>query len=173
MRSDEVKSNKSGQALVELIVALVVILVLFAGIVQISWLGIHQSRAMVEARRLAGLQSMLTVSSFSGPLYIAAVTKGPDNVSYSKDDDVITGNPASFVSGITTYSHPADLNKYRPNNAVTVIDGSAFPQFMFGLVQGEKTETIALMPVISQMVYRADSVEVRGSAWMTWTKGIY
>jgi hypothetical protein len=165
--------EKSGQALVELIVALVVILVLFAGILQVSSLGVHQSRAMVEARRLAGMKSMLDVSSFSGPLYIEAVTTGPDNTSYSRDDAVISGNPAVFVSGITTFSRPADLNQYRTNNAVTVIDGSAFPQFMFGLVQGEKTETIGLMPVISQMVYRADSVEVRGSAWMTWTKGIY
>jgi len=165
--------RKSGQALVELVVALVVFMVLFASIIQISRLGIHQSRAMGEARRLAGVKSMLDVSSFENPLFIEAVTKGPDNTSYSRDDDSITGNPGVFTNGITQYSHPGDLNRFRPGNPVSVIDGCISPQTMFGLVHGEVTDRVDLMPVISQMVYRADAVEVRGIAWMTWTKGIY
>ena len=165
--------GKSGQAIVELVVALVVILVLVAGIIQVSWLGIHHSRAMGEARRLAGVKSMLDVSSFEGPRFIEACTVGDDGIALSRDDGATAEDPAVFTSGIVRYSHPTDINVIRPDNPVSVMAGSDLPQAMFGLVQGEKKDMIELMPIIRQLIYRADSVEVRGSAWMTWTKGIY
>jgi hypothetical protein len=40
-------------------------------------------------------------------------------------------------------------------------------------VQGEHKDRIALVPVIRDLIYQADEIEVRGSAWMTWMKGIY
>jgi hypothetical protein len=167
------KHRSSGQAIVELVVALVVILVLFASIIQVSLLGVHQSWTMGEARKLAGVKAMSAASSFESPRFIEACTVGRDGVAFTRDDDVTVEAPSVFTTGLAGYAHPTELNKIRPDNPVSVLAGSDMPQAMFGLVQGEKTDTVKLMPIISQLIYGADAVEVRGSAWLTWTKGIY
>lgn len=165
--------RRRGQAIVELVVALVVILVLLAGTIQVGWLGVHHSRAMTEARREAGVKAMLPDASFSAPRFIRDCTVGADGVAYSRDDGVVTDDPVVIVDGIVSYAHPAKLDGIRPDNAVSAISKGAFPEAMFGFVQGEKTDRVILVPVLRDLIYRADEVEVRGSAWLTWTKGIY
>jgi len=164
---------RDGQAVVELVVALVVILVLLAGIIQVGWLGVHQSRAMMEARRQAGVKAMMPVSSFAAPRFIRSCTVGADGIAYSRDDDFVPDNPAVVSDGIVSYAHPTQLDGIRPDNPVSAISKSVLPEAMFGLVQGEQKDRIALVPVIRDLIYRADEIEVRGSAWMTWMKGIY
>jgi hypothetical protein len=159
--------------LTELIVALVVLLVLVAGIIQISLLGLLQTRTMTEARREAGAKAMLDVSSFSGPEYIADREVGADQTSYSRDDGFDGGDVATFQAGIVGYSQPAALDLQRPGNAFSELSRSAFPHLQFGLVEGEAHASTTLLPIVRTLLYRADTVEVEGKAWLTWTKGIY
>lgn len=173
VKCGQVLRQSSGQALVEFVVALVVVMVLLAGIIQISWLGVRHSRAMGEARRLAGQKSMLDVSSFSSPRYIESCTTGPDGVAFSRDDDIVAGDVSGLTEVIAETAHPDDLEGVIPDNSVSVLSRSDMPQALFGLVDGEKKDRVALIPVVRELIYRADEVEVRGSAWMTWTKGIY
>jgi hypothetical protein len=166
-------ASRSGQALTELIVALVVLLVLVAGIIQISLLGILQTRTMTEARRQAGAKAMLEVSSFSGPEFIADREAGADQTRYSRDDGFSGGDLVAFQSGIVDYSRPADLNQQLPDNAFSELAISSLPQLQFGLVEGESRATLPLLPIIRTLLYSANEVEVLGKAWLTWTKGIY
>ena len=79
-----------------------------------------------------------------------------------------------MTAGIVTYAHPDLLNAVRPDNPVSVIAKSDYPASLFGLVQGEKRDSQTnRFPVIKDLIYNADVIEVRGSAWLTWTKGIY
>jgi hypothetical protein len=167
------RQSRSGQALAELIVALVVLLVLVAGIIQISLLGLMQTRSMTAARREAGAKAMLDVSSFSGPEYIVARQLGNDQVNYSRDDGLSRGDVRDFQTGIVGYSRPDDLDRQRPGNAFSDLQEGAFPHLQFGLVEGESHEVLPLLPIIRTLLYRADSVEVEGKAWLTWAKGIY
>lgn len=167
------ESGRLGQAVVELVVALVVVLVLLAGVLQVGWLGVHHSRAMTEARREAGVRAMLPEASFSAPRFIRNCTVGADGVAYSRDDGVVADVPTVLTDGIVSYAHPSQLDGIRPDNAVSALAKGALPEAMFGLVQGEKTDRVALLPVLRDLIYRADEVEVRGSAWLTWTEGIY
>ncbi|MEI8350981.1 MAG: hypothetical protein WCG36_01585 [bacterium] len=164
---------RDGQAVVELIVALVVILVLLAGIIQVGWLGVHQSRAMMEARRKAGVKAMMPVSSFAAPRFIRSCTVGADGIAYSRDDDLVPDDPAVVTDGIVAYAHPSQLDGIMPDNPVSALSKSVLPATLFGLVQGEQKDRIALVPVIRDLVYQADEIEVRGSAWMTWMEGVY
>lgn len=165
--------ERGGQAIVEWVVALVVILVLFAGIIQYCWLGLHHSRAMAEARRQAGVDALAEASPFDAPQFIMARTAGSDGIEYSRDDGAQLDTPAILTAGIVSYGHPKDLDALAPDNPVSALDKSAMPESLFGLIQGEQKESLALLPVVSKLIYKKDSVEVRGSAWMTWTKGIY
>lgn len=164
---------KSGQALMELVAALVVILVLVAGTIQICSMGVSHSRLMMKARQEAGQKAMQEASPFSGPEFIAACTPGADNIAFSKDDGVVPGNVALLNMGIVNYAQPDELNRHCENNAVTVLANSSYPQELFGLVDGEASASVPLMPIIRHLLYQSDSVELQGKAWMTWTKGIY
>lgn len=171
---DETMNNKrSGQAIVELVVALVVILVLTAGLLQIGSMGVHHSRLMSEARREAGRKALLEVSSFASPRFIGACTTGSDGIPFSRDDDTTPGDVALLGAGIVDYAHPDELDRRQPDNIVSVMAGSAFPQELLGLVDGEATTNVLLLPIVRQLIYDRESLPLHGKAWMTWTRGIY
>ncbi|MEI7881230.1 MAG: TadE family protein [bacterium] len=166
-------NTRSGQAIVELVVALVVIMVLVAGIIQICSMGVSHSKLMTSARWEAGQKAMLDASSFAAPKYIAECTAGNDGIAYSRDDDTTPGDVNIFQGGIVRYAKPDELNLRREDNPVSSLANSSFPQEMFGLVDGEARTSVPLIPVVRQLLYQSDSVELQGKAWMTWTKGIY
>lgn len=165
--------GRSGQAVTELVVALVALLVLFAGIVQISFLGFLHTRMMTEARRQAGVKAMQDASSFAGPDYIAARTVGADGIRYSRDDGTDDGDVSLFQAGMVRYAQPDRLNGQCPSNAFSQLYESTFPQLQFGLVEGEAVASTNLIPVVRTLLYRADTIDVVGKAWLIWTKGIY
>lgn len=157
----------------ELVVALVVILVLVAGTIQICSMGVSHSRLMMAARREAGQKAMMEVSSFSGPQFIAACTPGNDGITFSRDDGTMLGDATLLQVGIVDYAHPVELNQRRLDNPISAIANSTFPQELFGLVDGETTTNVMLLPIVRELIYNSDSVNLQGKAWMTWTKGIY
>lgn len=173
MNERSMKNARDGQAIVELVVSLIVILILVAGTIQISWLGVRHSKLMNEARQEAGQKAMSDASSFAGPKFISDCTVGQDDIAFSRDDDANNGDVGDFTIGVVNYAHPSDLDRVKRDNPVSAVAKSAFPQYMFGLVQGEKKDTVDLIPVVRELIYRKDSVELKGSAWMTWTKGLY
>lgn len=159
--------------MVEFVVALVCILILVAGIIQISVLGLRHSSLMNEARSDAGRDAMRDVSTFAGPLYVSECTVGADGIAFSRDDGKSTGDPADLSIGLAGYGHPDDLDGYLPGNPVTALSDAEYPQFMFGLIEGRKSDSVDLIPIMREMVYRKDAVDLEISAWMTWTRGIY
>ena len=173
MNEQSMREGRDGQAIVELVAALVVILILVAGTIQISWLGVRHSTLMEEARREAGQKAMSDASSFAGPKFISACTVGQDDIAFSRDDDANDGDIGDLTVGVVNYAHPDDLYRVKRDNTVSAVAKSSFPQYMFGLVQGEKKDSVDLIPAVVKLIYRKDSVELKGSAWMTWTKGIY
>ncbi len=165
--------NQSGQAIVELVVALVVILVLVAGTIQICSMGVSHSGLMMMARKEAGQKAMLDASSFSGPQYIAACTPGNDGIDFSRDDGATPGDAALLQLGIVDKAHPSELDQRCSGNSISALANNAFPQDSFGLVDGEATTNIILYPIVRKLLYNSDSINLKGKAWMTWTKGIY
>ena len=163
---------RSGQALVEFVVALVIVLVLFAGLLQIGSMGLAHTDAMIEARHDAGAESLSALAPFSAAQYVSAVTPGPDQVPYSRDD-VHTPGFAGNIGSLVTYAHPQDLARQEQGNAFTLVANSAVPESLFGLVQGEARRSITLFPIVRELLYRSDDVDVQATAWMTWTEGLY
>lgn len=165
--------TRSGQAIVELVVALVVILVLCAGLLQISSLGVIRSGLMTDARREAGSEAMQPLPTFSAPAYIQDCTPGDDGTPYSKDDSYTSGDTADFINRSVSYSHPLVLDQHVPGNMFYDLVNSLVPQDLFGLTYGRSRETVPLLPVVRELLYASDTIEVEGKAWMTWTEGVY
>jgi len=165
--------GREGQAMAELIIALVVFMVLVAGIIQIGTIGVRHTKVMNEARRKAAVDAMGGLSPFSGPEFMADRTEGQDRVRYSRDDGYIEGDVANFQRGIVEYADPDDLERQRPGNIVSAVAQSTFPHLLFGMVEGRADDSVELWPVVRHLLYDADSVEIEGRAWLIWTKGIY
>jgi len=168
--------REGGQAIVELMVGLVAVVVLVAGLLQVASLSSAHTETMVEARRQAGERAMLDSESVFTPDYIRDWHEGPDTRRYTRDDTFTTANAADFQS--TIVDKAADAAGWTvidtvPGNRLTRIHGSGMPQTQFGLVRGYDSKTVDLLPAIQSLVYAADSIEVETEVWMTWTKGIY
>ena len=159
--------------MVELIVGLVTLLVLFGGILVLGRLSRAQTQAMMEARHEAGNEAMADTAPFSGPLYIQARTVGGDGATYSRDDGTTLADVSDLQARIVDYGKPDDLDKVVPGNRVSGLEKTAFPYLMFGFTHGEQSQTIQNIPIVRDALYRADTIEVKGEAWLTWTKGIY
>jgi hypothetical protein len=166
--------------MIELMIGLVAVLAVFAGLLQIASLSRTRTEVSVEARREAGALTML--STLDGlpvtiPDYVRDRFAGADTRRHSRDDTFDNANPADLDALITQRSAPDNagwgvLNSV-PGNAVSGLSGHPDPVSVFGLLNGKETETLEVIPAVRSLLYHADSIEVEGSAWMTWTKGIY
>jgi len=171
------QSRKVGQALIEVIVGLVVVLVLTAGLLQLASLTKIHTDVFVNARGQAGDAAMQDAPISPIPSYILDVSEGPDEKTYSRDDTFSSANPEAFRQTIvnTSVSDPAEwsvLNSL-PYSPISELHDTQYPQSEFGLLQGSASETVPLLPAVRHLLYRADEIEVECNVWMTWTKGIY
>ena len=115
---------KKGQAMIEFTVALVAIMVLFAGLIQFSYLGFIHSRTMNNARSEAGNLALLDIPTFSGPDYIYDRTVGGDGFRYTRDDGYSAANPADLTVHLISHSRPDDLDTQVSGNAVSALNGN-------------------------------------------------
>jgi len=166
-------SCAAGQALVEFVVALVAILVLFAGVLQIGLLTSTRTQTMIDAREEAGQNAIAPLSVSPVPDYIENWQAGSDTRRYSADDVFTTANAADFSGQLVTYGHPEDLQSWVPANLVSPLYQNPNPVSMFGLVSGDASETVPLLPAVTHLLYAADSIKIYSEVWLGWSQGIY
>jgi hypothetical protein len=70
---------------------------------------------------------------------------------------------------------PSDWNTLDeiPGNDVTRLHRSESPIEVFGLLRGEDSETVLLLPAVTSLLYRAESIRIEETVWMPWTRGVY
>jgi hypothetical protein len=175
-------SSRSGQAIVEMLVGLVALLVLITGLIQVEALSSGQTATMVQARRLAGLAAINGSNLAFTPKFIAKWQVGPDGKRYTKDDVVTSGDTAEFENTIVNKASPdasewtGIIDSVAPGsreNELSVIHQSGMPQAQFGFVKGSDSTNVDLLPAVQDLIYRADSIKIVSDVWMTSTKGIY
>jgi len=163
--------------MLELIAALVLILALTAGLLQIAGLGRAHTEVMVEARRAAGLEAMAEVPSLEWPEYVLDWAPGPDGKRITRDDELLTASPDPFDAFIVEKAGADDeqwaLLEGATNDALPNLRGDPDPVLLFGLVRGHATENVPLISAVQSLLYQADSIEVEGEVWLTHTRGIY
>ena len=171
-------SSSSGQAMVEMLVGIVALLVLIAGLLQVVTLSSTQTATMVEARHLAGIASIDGVDSTFTPDYIKDWQAGPDGKRYTTDDVFTPGDTSMFEGTIIGKASPPDNTGWTtidsvPNNMLSVIHNSGMPQDELGLVKGTDSSNVVVVPIIQTLVYGADSITINSDVRMTSTTEIY
>jgi hypothetical protein len=168
--------RRSGQAIVELAIALVAVVVIVAALLQIGTLSRVHLDTINEAREEAAVYSLSPsyASATPGPTYLAGWMAGGDGATYSRDDTPVPGNPATVTTEILQPTKPALLDVYAPGNDFSglanldpVVDG-------FGLVRGRgRSRPVVLLPVVRHLLYARDTVTLEASAWSVWLRDIY
>lgn len=163
--------------MIEFIIALVAILVLAASLLQIASLGRAHTEAMVNARREAATRALSPVSFLADAAYISDWEEGGDESRYTPDDEMVEDEGLSFQNMIVNRASPDDegWDTYDevPQNPFSGLRGTANPSSVFGLTSGEADETVPLLPAVQNLLYDADSVNVRCEVWLTRMEGIY
>ena len=166
------RRHRSGQAILELVVGLIAMVVLFMGMLQIQALARAHTRALSGAREEAGADAIAGsyMLRHGQPRFIQDWQAGPDQARYSQDDVAQPANPGGSVQGIVRYAHPADLRVYVPTNPVSDMADSGRVLTDMYLTHGhEASDSIPLYPIIRSLVYGASDIQMQGNAWLTWT----
>lgn len=169
--------RRSGQAVVEFIIALISILALAAGLLQLTALMLAHTRTMVAARQEAGEASVQPIAPLSDAEFIRDWEEGSDTVPYTSDDDVVLSSAASQFASLFAERASTDAGwayvERSPSDGISPMRTLLAPSSLFGLVEGRDTETVPLMPAVRTLLYDAESVRVESKVWMTFCGGLY
>lgn len=167
---------RSGQALAELVVGLVCILILVAALIQLGTLVRADSRNLILARNEAG-QNALSHAYLApvspAPRYIQNWTPGPDGHAYTRDDQAILGSATLISESIVARAQPAALAALQPDNPVSPLADPAAVLSGFSFVRGHSASgPIPLLPLTRRLIFGRDSISLESEVYLIWTRGI-
>jgi hypothetical protein len=173
MTPRDAHERKSGQAMVEFVIGLVVVIVIIAAMLQVGSLSMQHNNAMIEAREEAAESAMSTLGLMDNADFISEVTIGNDESTYTRDDEKEMAIPSDISNRILTHADPDGLSQIMPLNPVSAMDSAPLPQAAFGLVRGYESKEVELLPAVQHLLYDRPSIDVEGEVWMIWTTGYY
>lgn len=173
----DTKDQKRGQAVIEFVISLVVLMVLFAGILQGISLSRARTETMIQARRSAGSAALQQVGVLPVPHYIGQWQVGPDETRYTRDDTFTPADPTAFQQTVinAAVAQPADWQvlEQAPTRHLHRLRIHPSPVAYFGMVREVQTETVPLFSATQRLLYNATEIEIESEVWMTWTHGLY
>ena len=175
MMGEMQKHGESGQALVELTVALIAVLVLVAGLLQIAALSRAHLDAIDVARERAGMRALGgLIGAESPPMhYLRNWSFGPDGRAYTRDDVPLRGHPDLVRQGVLRHARPGALGLRLPGNAVSLAMTDEPLVHHFGLVGVRETsEPVPLLSTVQRMIYRADEITFEPVVWSVQLEGL-
>jgi hypothetical protein len=168
---------RRGQAMIEFLVGIIAVMALFAGLIQFVSLFTAQTDTFSKARRAAGGRAMADVQMVSAADYIQFWDAAADQRRYSVDDTHSDANAISFKDEIVSRSAPNAtdwlLLDTIPNNEMRDLRDNAAPATLFGLMEGQETADIPLLPVVRTLLYDRSNIEIKSSVWMPWCREVY
>lgn len=168
--------SRVGQAMVELVAAVVGILVVVTGLLQLILLGTADTNTMVAATADAASRATATVAMLPTLDVVADWEAGPDGLMQTKDDARVDGNLDGVqrdVAGATAPNGDWSAVDGARHNDIAVLAYGALPSTTFGLVRGQASEDVEVVPAARSLFGLRDPTEVRNEVWMTVTGALY
>jgi hypothetical protein len=174
-------SRRSGQAAIELVSSLLLLLLVIAGLIHVNRMARTSLFLHSVLRGNAGEQAMENTLASEAPEYISDWQPGDDGERYTADDQPIRNGARmpAILNTLTGYSVKD------PDDWAYVTDVSRLPVSMVTLQQSpvmatalgfsheEETLHVPVDPVIRQLVYGKDEVAIKESVWMPLMGGLY
>jgi len=175
MRRTPSSPSRSGQALIELTIALVAILAILAAILQVGILSRAHLGVMQEARGAAGQyaigETYQTVAP--GARMIRTWDDGPDGKTYSRDDSAVLGGSAFLRQSVLPVARPDELAAQVPGNEFFRLNYNEPIVDEFYFVRATaSSRPVPLLPVVRALLYRDDTIRLDAESVTVWTRGI-
>ena len=167
--------SHSGQAMMEFLVGIVVVLVVVGGLIQLGMLSDLRTTNYMDATEEAANWSMTNGGddSLIYP-YIERIDDGPDSHTYSADDREIGKNAVDVYNGIVRYGRPDDVAQHTRDNAWTELGSANDIMDELGMVRGSKSTTsLRFLPIVRNLIYQADRIDIRTEVYGVRQGGIY
>ena len=173
--------SRSGQAAIELISGLLLLLILVTGLIHVNRLGRTSLFLHSVLRGMAGEKAMESTAASVAPEYISDWQAGTDGERYTADDQAVR-NGAMLPSIIATL---VDRSAKKPDDWSYVTDSTQLPVSMIqlktspvmatvlGFAHEEETLHVTVDPVIRQLIYGKDKVAIKEEVWMPLMGGLY
>ena len=169
--------KRSGQALIEVSVCMIGIVVVLLAMLELTKIGMMRTRATMDARADVAAFMQSDTVLFPTPGFLQTWNEGPDGKRYTADDVPVTASSASFYHTTIERSvaDAADWNLLQqiPNPISTLHSSPTVLAAGFGLLRGQSSATTNLLPGFQRLVSGTDTITIESEVWMTWTKGIY
>lgn len=166
-----ISERQAGQAMAELVIALLVIVVVISGLTQFIQLSNEKETMMGDLRGEAGVAAIDGSAAASTPKYIVNWQEGGDEMRHTGDDSYTTGSFNSrlgtdvldrSVNNESDWSYISSAANKDIYNLRTAPGSSA----ALGFVRRSEKKTIELMPAIKEFILDRDSITVGEEIWM-------
>ena len=175
-------TRHSGQAAIELIAGMLLLLIVVTGLIHVNRLGRTSLFLHSVLRGMAGELAMEDTTVSAAPEFISDWQAGVDGERYTADDTAVR-NGAMLLSTLDTL---VDRSVKNPDDWKYVTDSSLLPvsmiqlqaspvmaTTMLGFAHEEATLHVPVDPVIRQLVYGKDEVAIKEEVWMPLMGGLY
>jgi hypothetical protein len=169
--------RRNGQAFVELIIGIVVIVMIVAGGIQYFYASNAHRKLTTTLRGEVGERAMSGIPYISTPSYILTWDEGDDGIRHTDDDTPRTASPAALTTIAGRSVNDTDdwdlLEPLSRDNPMLSLSASPAPTAELGLIDIERSDTIAVDPAVRALIFDRPSITVRHSVWMPLLGGLY
>jgi hypothetical protein len=164
-----------GQALVEMVAGLLVVLLLLTGLLQIARLARAHTEAMLIARERADRAAMALEQGgqLRVPRYILDWEPGVRDVRYTQHDRARTDSGHQIRMSVVRHGLPDRLATYTDNGLLADVDRSLQITDAFQFVYGaQRSRSVPVYPILRNLVIRQESLSMEHQVWMPWARGL-
>lgn len=174
------RARRSGQASVEFVVGILLMLIVLTGIIHVSRMARTSLFLHAVLRGSAGKDAMSDTTSVN-PTYISDWDAGEDGIRYTADDRP-TRNGAMLPATLDLLTQ---LSVKKPDDWNTIAADTRLPVSMVslhsdpllativGFTHSEETLHVPVDTVIRQLIYDKDEVSIKEEVWMPLMGGLY
>ena len=169
---------RAGQAMIEMMLSVLMILILVAGAVQfMDVAGMHRAIDS-RIRGDTGVVAMSPLSFFDTPAYILNWRAGPDGQRGTADDEKVVGPPrALYLITDRSARSAADWTEFgklsHPSSLAELHNTSPLPMIALGFVGVRLSQDVPVSDIARKLIYASPFVTVREDVWLPVTKGLY
>ncbi len=167
---------RSGQAMVELVAALVCILVVLAGLLQIVLLSTADTDTLVEASARAASRAASPLALAASLPVIENWTPGRDGLEQTRDDVAQRGSLARVQGVVASPTAPGgdwSAVEAARHGRLAELHHGLLPSTTFGLVRGNASRTVEVLPVAHALFGLRSPMEIENEVWMSTLGGLY
>ena len=171
------RASRSGQAMIELMAGLILILLVVVGALQFIDIAWVHSAIDSRIRGDAGVVAISSPQYVDQPDYILTWREGTDGQRLTADDKKVLGSPGVLYT-IADHStaKPADWSEFTLLSHPSALESlhSAFvPLSALGFIGVRQSHDVPVRQLIQDLVYNKPSVHVSEEVWLPVTKGLY